>query len=155
MNVRRGEIYYIKRTTSVGSEQEAGRPAIVVSNFLNNSHSEIVEVVYLTTQLKKNLPTHVKILASGRESTALCEQISTVSSERIGDYIGTCSSKEIQAINDAMLVSLGISEVFINYEGALLEETTPDTAVIERDIYKRLYEQLLDKIMRGDKHEKP
>lgn len=49
MDIKRGDIWYIESGYSVGSEQRAGRPAIVVSNNRNNQYSGTVEVVYLTT----------------------------------------------------------------------------------------------------------
>lgn len=59
MSYKRGEIFYIERAgDSYGSEQQAGRPAIVVSNDKNNEYSSTLEVVYLTTQPKtEQLPT--------------------------------------------------------------------------------------------------
>lgn len=48
MQIKRGEIWYIERGFSIGSEQASGRPAVVISNNLNNAHSSTVEVVYLT-----------------------------------------------------------------------------------------------------------
>lgn len=86
MDIKRGDIWYIESGYSVGSEQRAGRPAIVVSNNRNNQYSGTVEVVYLTTQPKRDLPTHVTISSLSRESTALCEQITSVSTERFGSY---------------------------------------------------------------------
>ena len=106
--IRRGEIYYVERYRSVGSEQRAGRPAVVVSNNANNKHSSTIEVVYLTTQPKKELPTHVPVFSTGRASIALCEQIDTVSIERIGSYCGDCSQEEMEEIDAAMMVSLGL-----------------------------------------------
>ena len=62
MGIKRGDIYYIESGyATVGSEQRPGRPAIVVSNDRNNEHSSTLEVVYLTTQPKHDLPTHVTI----------------------------------------------------------------------------------------------
>lgn len=36
-----------------GSEQHADRPTVVVSNNKNNENSNVVEVVYMTTQPKQ------------------------------------------------------------------------------------------------------
>lgn len=105
----RGEIYYICLRPVVGSEQQAGRPAIIVSNDKNNTYSDTVEVVYLTTQPKTDLPTHVTIRSTTKVSTALCEQVHTVDTERISDYIATCTEQEMGAIDAALLVSLGLS----------------------------------------------
>ena len=38
-----------------------GRPAVIVSNDKNNAKSNTVEVVYMTTKPKTDLPTHVYI----------------------------------------------------------------------------------------------
>lgn len=80
--VKRGEIFYIERSYGqTGSEQVDGRPAIIVSNDENNRYSGTVEVVYLTTQPKNDLPTHVEIRSSKKPSTALCEQVNSVAVE--------------------------------------------------------------------------
>ena len=110
--MRRGEIYYIEDSRfyqTFGSEMLPGRPAIIVSNNSNNTHSSVIEVVYLTTQPKHDLPTHVTINSSRRTSTALCEQVTSVSIYRLGEYIGTCSKPEMRLIDDALAVSLGIA----------------------------------------------
>lgn len=110
--MRRGEIYYIHPgMPETGSEQTAGRPAIIVSNNANNKHSATVEVVYLTTRPKIGLPTHVKITSSWRPSTAICEQITSVSVSRVGNYMGTCSRKEMAELNRAIKISLGIDYI--------------------------------------------
>lgn len=104
---RRGEIYYIESVwNSVGSEQRGTRPAVIVSNEKNNRFSSTVEVVFMTTQPKNDMPTHVTILSTGRPSTVLCEQINTVSIERIADYCGECSDEEMKKIDEALLISL-------------------------------------------------
>ncbi len=80
--MKRGQIYYIRTTYSEeGSEQRGDRPAVIVSNDANNQHSETVEVVYMTTQPKHDLPTHVYIRSALKPSTVLCEQIHTVSKQ--------------------------------------------------------------------------
>lgn len=57
--IKRGDIYFIRDTRqSIGSEQKADRPAVIVSNDANNKHSGVYEVVYMTTQPKTDLPTH-------------------------------------------------------------------------------------------------
>ena len=51
--MKRGQIYYIESNhQEIGSEQRAGRPAVIVSNDKNNENSTPVEVVYMTTQQK-------------------------------------------------------------------------------------------------------
>ena len=106
--VYRGEIYYIHETEGTGSEQTGGRPGIIISNDIGNEHSPVVIIVYLTTQEKKTLPTHVKINTATRPSIALCEQIETIYKGRIGNYIGQITDTEQKNIDKALAVSIGI-----------------------------------------------
>ena len=107
MEVLRGQVYYVMPTEpTIGSEMRPGRPAIVVSADWINATSSVVEVVYLTTQDKKEMGTHVRIEATGRESTALCEQISTVAIERLGSYCGCLDRYEMDAVDKALSESL-------------------------------------------------
>ena len=108
-DLHRGEIYYISRGgVSCGHEQQADRPAVIVSNEKNNENSGVVEVVYLTTQPKTDLPTHTVIRSTGRVSTVLCEQIVSVSTDRIGGYIGQVSEQEQKNIDIALMISLAL-----------------------------------------------
>ena len=106
-DLHRGEIYYISRGgASYGHEQQADRPAVIVSNEKNNENSGVVEVVYLTTQPKTDLPTHTVIRSTGRVSTVLCEQIVSVSVDGIAGYIGQVSEQEQKNIDIALMISL-------------------------------------------------
>lgn len=106
--IHRGEIYYISRggASPQGCEQYPDRPAVIVSNEQNNEHSGTVEVVYMTTQPKADLPTHVTIRSTGRVSTVLCEAVYTVSIDRVQKYIGEVSEQEIRNIDIALIISL-------------------------------------------------
>lgn len=150
MEVKRGDIFFIENRKFIDEysviRNDASRPAIIVSNDTGNHFSNIVEVVYLTTQDKKPLPTHCDVMCRV-PSTALCEQIHTVGKDRIGDFIRTCTDREMKAVDECLMVSLGLSDS---------EVQTPTTPVAiestvelktERDLYKRLYEQMLEKVM--------
>ena len=159
--MRRGDIFYIEATgyQTTGSEQRPGRPGIIVSNEKCNENSEVVEVVYTTTQPKNHLPTHVAISTTPRPSTALCEQVNSVSKQRIGNYIGHVSKREQENIDIALLVSLHLyipqetpagggkteQESGLTTEAEAPEQ--PERTQAERDIYKQLYEQLLGRIL--------
>ena len=108
MNIKRGQIYYVARGYTTGCEMWGGRPGIIMSNDQNNRASGTVEVVYLTTRPKKDLPTHVTIRSLERESTALCEQVTSVSTDRLGRCMGEVTEAEMQSLEIAMLISLGI-----------------------------------------------
>lgn len=114
-HINRGEIYFVVKTPrKMLTEQEAGRPAIIISNNKNNLFSDYVEVVYLTTQERPPLPTHVTILSSGKKSTALCEQIYTIPKERLAEYYNTCTVAEMAEIDAALCVSLDINPKIVS-----------------------------------------
>ena len=154
MEIKRGQMYYIRKSPmymNEGSEYESGRPGIIVSNDVNNRFSPTVEVVYLTTQPKKDQPTHVIIHSGNRVSTAVCEQVTTVSVERIGDLFGTCSEQEMSMIDIAIAESLGLS--FLGKPSAPQErkqkQSDGDKVIklsTELDLYKTLYNQLLERV---------
>ena len=112
MEINRGEIFYIRRGgATTGSEIHPERPAVVISNKENNENSDIVEIVYMTLKPKKDLPTHVKIKATGKLSTVLCEQVSTVSTERLGEFVGKCTDAEMKDIDVALMISLQLDDI--------------------------------------------
>ena len=198
-DIKRGEMFYISRggASYNGSEQHADRPAVVVSNNKNNENSNVVEVVYMTTQPKTDLPTHVTIRSTGRISTVLCEQVYSVSTERIGTYIGEATDKEMENIDIALMISLQLDngiktakeyyktikeqqeeidslkreiETMQQEHEEAIAEIEQDAAVYveenkkianmassedtirlqtERDTYKTMYEQLLNRLVNG------
>lgn len=156
--IRRGDIFYIdKFGRPQGSEQYAGRPGIIVSNDMNNKYSKTVEVVYCTTKPKEDLPTHVKILSTSAESTVLCEQVTTVSVDKLSSYFGSCTEEEMKKIDEAILVSLWIDPTKKGEpkkDNRTKKESISEphakqllTLKVERDMYKKLYESLLNRIV--------
>lgn len=144
-DVRRGDIYYISNSKcySTNPTLEAGRPGVVVSCDRLNENSPVVEIVYLTTKDKKNMPTHKEILCR-IPSTAMCENIYTIQKDRLGTFVRTCTDKEMEALNEGLLASLGIShKPVIERE----EEPVETPIIVERNLYKSLYEELLNKVM--------
>lgn len=149
--IKRGDIYYIRDTRqSVGSEQRADRPAVIVSNNTNNKHSGVYEVVYMTTQPKTDLPTHFIIASALKPSTVLCEQISSVYEDRIGEWIGTLTPEEMKALDQCLRVSIGIKEEPAAETESLRQQLTEaaarqQAAEKQMQTYKEMYEFLLSK----------
>lgn len=110
----RGEIYYVlPEGCEIGSEQHSGRPGIIVSNDQNNKYSSTLEVVYLTTKEKKPLPTHIHIETARLPSTAICEQVFTVDKLRMNDYVGKLSKYEVEDVDAAIVISLGLENALV------------------------------------------
>lgn len=148
----RGDIFFIAHSPVSGSEQGGHKPGVIVSNDLANRYSPNVEVVFLTSQEKKPMPTHVPVQCKV-PSTALCENIQTVSKERPDGFVRSCTAEEMKQIDSALLYSLGIRSASME-EAPQQAANTPDPKAdiqcreeIERDLYKNLYEQLLERVM--------
>jgi len=147
--MKRGEIYYIQRRDTIGCETAKARPAVIVSNDTLNATSEVVEVVYLTTAPKKEMPTHATIHATGVTSTAICEHIDHISKILVGNWLGTCTEEEMRDIEKALMCSLGIEAPVPEYK-TVEDIPDPDAWLAEierlteeRDRYARMVDHLL------------
>ena len=146
MGYQRGDVYFVEKFRSVGSEQQAGRPAVIVSNNTNNDTSSTVEIVYLTTQKKPPMPTHVRIKTTGTPSTVLCEQVHTVDMQRLMDYCGSCTKEEMQAIDRALLVSLNLTGAVTEVPVEVIKEVpAPGMAELQLkyDVLQQMYPELV------------
>ncbi len=105
----RGDVIWVSDSKGIGSEQRGERPALIVSNDTANEYAPVVTVVWLTTQEKKPLPTHCEVKGT-EKSTALCENITTISKERVGDFIRSATCSEMEAVDRCIMIALGLSE---------------------------------------------
>jgi len=114
MDVKKGQIVWVKLDGS-GSEQQGNpRPCIVVQNNVGNKFSDTTIIVPLTRRIPKRLlPTHVTIEGKhlGRyfeDSTILTEQIKVIDVQRIIRVQQKLPKTFIDLIDEKMLISLGI-----------------------------------------------
>ena len=173
--INRGEIYWLRnRVEGVGSEQGGMRPCVVVSNEKANTYSTMVTIVPLTTAEKKPLPTHAEINSAIESSIALCEQVNTISKNRLAQYIGECSEEEMRDIERGLRIQLSLMEkmspivTIMEVNKAIdasvavpskdMEQKEPkavegnkelETLLIQErtraDIYEKLYKELMEK----------
>lgn len=172
MEIKRGGIYYIKNTNAIGHEMMKSRPAVIVSCDPLNYTGHVASVVFLTSSQQAKQPYHVSIKAIAnarhRISTALCEHVYTVDSSRVGKLLGRCSDAEMDMIDNALLMTMGLGcgkykgpgtggkplarpgEAEQGTVGSTLDLTRAEA---ERDTYKALYERLLDDLTAGRRAE--
>ena len=106
-DIRRGDIFFFDKSPVTGVEQQGGRPGIIVSNDACNKSSDFLLVCYLTTQPKTKLPTHVPVMCE-QKSICLCEQIHTLSKEKLQKFYCTATPDEMREIDKALMITLGI-----------------------------------------------
>ena len=110
--IRRGDILYADLSPVVGCEQGGIRPVLVIQNDIGNRYSPTVIVVAITSKSKKELPTHVELgcmEALQKNSVVLLEQIRTIDRIRLLEYIGSVSRLRMLLIDQALLLSIGLS----------------------------------------------
>lgn len=116
---KRGQIWWHKSNNIYnGSVQGGTRPVVIVSNNKANKFSKNVTVVPCTSQDKKDLPTHFKFILD-EHTTVLCEQITTISSDELTTYIGTCDDYSMQQLNKALYIAIGLDNVVEDFKDTI------------------------------------
>ena len=181
MNMYRGDIFYMENTD--GSE----KPVIIITpDEILEKNPDYVYTILMTTKEKDQAPTHVEVMCKV-PSVALCGRIYGTNVDRIGEYIRSCTKEEIQKVDEAIMLTLGIAgnnnaadqERIKQLEEQLAKEKeTSDRilakfreeaerynelerekgygndkeyirAIAERDVYKSMYMDLLERKMNG------
>src|SRR3954463_6728397 len=108
----RGEVWDVDLEPVVGHEQGGRRPALVISvNEFNRGHGGLVFVVPITTK-DKRIRTHVPIAAGEgglRElSFAKCEDLLSVSLERLKRRRGAVTDETMEKVADCLRILMGL-----------------------------------------------
>lgn len=112
--MKRGQVYYADLRPVVGSEQGGIRPCLIIQNDIGNVHSSNVIVATMTTQKKKDLPTHIAVSPEDYcldiNTTILLEQIRTIDKSRISSFVGRLSDNTMQKVDEALHISLALNK---------------------------------------------
>lgn len=108
----RGEVWWVTLDPTVGREQAGRRPGLVVSvDALNQSAAELVILLPITTR-EKGVRSHVEIPAGeaglATRSFAKCEDIRSVSTERLITRQGRVQPATFAAVEDRLRALLGL-----------------------------------------------
>lgn len=97
----RGEVYWCRIDSAVGSEMGLNRPAVVLSSTEENNKFDRVIIAYLTTKVHPG-QVFVNTMATGRESQVIINQMYTVDKSRFGKCMGVLDRAEMRELNDAL-----------------------------------------------------
>ena len=111
---RRGEVWVVALDPTIGREIRKTRPAVVLSNDINNHYSGTVTVIPVASLLKKVYPFEV-YLPEGEggleyDSKARTDQIRTVDIRRLVRRLGSLSRERILEIERALAIHLDIGQ---------------------------------------------
>ena len=106
--MKRGEAWWVRFGPSVGGEIRKRRPAVVVTNDMAISHLNRVQVVPLTTHVSRVYPGETLVVINDRPHKAMADQLTTVSKARIEAFFGKLSDGDIENLNAAVRLHLGL-----------------------------------------------
>ena len=109
---QRGEIYLVCLDPTVGSEINKTRPALIISNDINNKLAQTVTILPITSGTEKIYPfeTFLSSKESGlpKDSKVKCNQIRTIDKKRLVKSLGKVSEEKLKEIESALLIHLGM-----------------------------------------------
>lgn len=111
---RRGQVWLVDWSPGRGSEQLGKRPAVIIQTDAANSNVRYPNTIVLTVSTKgQPVATHVQIEPdSGNKlretSWVKCEQVLTISKERLEVHWGSLSETDMARIEAALRLALGM-----------------------------------------------
>ena len=110
--IKRGEVYWFKLDPIEGSEIGKTRPAVVISNNINNEYADTVTVIPITSSVGKVYPFEVfikKDIANiSSDSKVKANQIRTLDKKRMKERIGIIPYEILKKIEKAVKIHLEI-----------------------------------------------
>lgn len=108
--MKRGEVWWVEFDPSVGTEIRKTRPAVIVSNDAANRNLARVVVVPMTSNTGRLYPGEAVVSVDGQSSKAMADQIMAADKARLKSQLGTVSKADMQAVEDAIRVHLGLAK---------------------------------------------
>ncbi len=108
--INRGDVYWVNLNPIEGSEIGKTRPAVVISNNINNELADTVTILPITSSVEKIYPFEAFIPRGVAnipdDSKAKANQIRTVDKKRIKNLIGTVPDTTLKEIERAVKIHL-------------------------------------------------
>ncbi|MBU1626432.1 type II toxin-antitoxin system PemK/MazF family toxin [bacterium] len=107
--MNRGEVWWVNFEPAVGGEIRKERPAVIVSNDVSNRFLNRVQVMPITSKIKRLYPSEAYVKLNEKQYKAMADQLTTVSKLRLINLEGRLSSSDMRKVEQAIKVQLGLS----------------------------------------------
>jgi mRNA interferase MazF len=108
----RGEVWLVSFDPTFGAEIQKTRPALIIQNDIGNRVSPITIVAAITSTIKRAYPFQVHLPAGEAgldvDSVVTLNHIRSIDRQRLIHRMGKVSEKTMKAVDQAILVSLGV-----------------------------------------------
>ena len=106
--IKRGEVYWVNLDPTIGSEIKKTRPAVILSNNIQNKVSARVVVLPITSNTEKIFPFEAKITLQNEQAKVLSDQVRTVDKSRLNSRICSLTKSEIKDIERAIKITFSL-----------------------------------------------
>jgi mRNA interferase MazF len=106
--MKRGEVWWVSFSPSIGGEIQKKRPALIISNDASNKYLNRVQVVPLTSNVDRVYPSEAEVTLNGRPSKAMADQLTTVSKIRLTMLAGKMANSDVEKVENAIKIQLGL-----------------------------------------------
>jgi mRNA interferase MazF len=105
-SIERGDVFLVNFVPTVGAEAKKTRPAVVVSNNINNAHSPIVSISPITSNVSKVYSFEVEIPAGAgglrTRSKVMVNQTRAVDKTRLMSKLGHLPEHLMAEVDQAL-----------------------------------------------------
>jgi len=105
-SIRKGDVFLVNFDPTMGSEVKKIRPAVVVSNNINNAHSPIISIVPITSSISRVYSFEVEIPAGvgglTERSKVMINQTRAVDKSRLMKRLGALGQPYGDKIDKAL-----------------------------------------------------
>ena len=105
-SIKKGDVFWVNFDPTLGAEAKKIRPALVVSNNINNENSPILSIAPVTSNVTRvylfevELPAETANLTS--RSKVMLNQTRAIDKVRFGQFIGHLSDTLMEKVNEAL-----------------------------------------------------
>ena len=107
--MNRGEVWWVSFEPAIGGEVRKLRPAVIISNNASNKFLNRVQIVPITSKIDRLYPSEAYVMLNEKQCKAMADQLTTASKLRLLNLEGRLSNSDMQKVEHAVRVQLGLS----------------------------------------------